>query len=115
MPTDNSENQMVASVRKRSLAKRSRNLGIVTMAMMIGITIINFSVPVQPSTPDWTITVFVLAILAALVLSIIGVGMAIYALGEKVDRLSAILGLVLNGVALLPLGLFASFLLFARG
>ena len=115
MPTDNSENQTIASVEKRSPAKRSRNLGIVAISMMIGITVINFNWQMQWYSYDWAVGIFNLALFAALVLSIIGFVTGINALGEKVDQLSAILGLVLNGIAFLPLCLFASFLLFARG
>jgi hypothetical protein len=115
MPIDNFENQTVTSVRNRSLAKRSRNLGIMAMSMMIAITVINFNWQMQWYSYDWAGGLFNLALFTALVLSIIGFGMGINALGEKVDKLSAVLGLVLNGIAFLPLCLFASFLLFARG
>ena len=115
MPTDDSDNQTVAPIKNRSLAKRSRNLGIVALAMMIGITITNFTWQVQRDTPDWVIGVFVLALLAALLLSVIGFVMGINALGEKFDRLTAILGLVLNGVAFLPLCFLTLLFVGARG
>jgi uncharacterized membrane protein AbrB (regulator of aidB expression) len=115
MPTDDSDHQTVASIKKRSLAKRSRNLGIVALAMMIGITITNFTWQVQWDTPDWVIGVFVLALLAVLLLSIIGFVMGINALQEQIDRSTAILGLVLNGVAFHPLSFGALLLVVSKG
>jgi hypothetical protein len=97
-----------------SLAKRSRNLGIVAMAMMIGLTISNFTLDIR-YTPDWVDGGFIVALLAALLLSIIGFVMGIYALREKNDRLTAILGLILNGIAFLPLSFGALFLVVSKG
>jgi hypothetical protein len=102
----------VAPIQNPSLARHSRNLGIVAMAMMISITIFYFTWQVQWYDPDWIFAVVNLVHLTALVLSIIGFVMGINALREKIDRLTAILGLALNSVAFLPLCFFAAVLLF---
>jgi hypothetical protein len=96
-----------------SPAKRSRNLGIVAMAMMIGITI--YGIYATIDLPGWAFAVFVFALLAALVLSIIGFVRGIKALREKNNRLTAILGLVLNSVAFLPSAFFIGALIVSKG
>jgi hypothetical protein len=99
--------------KESSLAKQSRNLGIVAMAMMIGITIYGFYATVD--LPDWTFAVFVFTLLAALVLSIIGFVRGIKALRENNNLLIAILGLVLNSVAFLPTAFFMGVLIVSKG
>lgn len=84
--------------KESSLAKQSRNLGVVAMVMWIGIAIL-------ANTPAWNLTVFVLTLLAAWVISIIGFVMGMIALREERTD-TAILGLVWNGIAFLPLCFF---------
>jgi hypothetical protein len=102
----------VAPIKHTSLAKLSRNLGIVAMAMMIGITIFYSTWQVQWYDPDWIFGIANLVHLTALVLSIIGLVMGINALREKIDRLTAIVGLVLNSATFLLLCFFAAVRLF---